>query len=146
MIRGWVRGYSQRIDGTNEMREKYDTEKRYNIYNKSVWTKIQTLSTVANGLLKRPLKSLCVLSEYNVMFVTHVGCMPVFVSRVCHAESTLVFYSCVLTHTAHLVSYVWYIYMTLGKKESFDGAKRTKNRCQPFKKLLFQGFFSVEHI
>ena len=89
------------------MREKYDTEKRYNIYNKSVWTKIQTLSTVANGLLKRPLKSLCVLSEYNVMFVTHVGCMPVFVSRVCHAESTLVFLSmCANTHDA-FSSYVW---------------------------------------
>ena len=46
---------------------------------------------------------------------------------------------CANTHGA-FSSYVWYIYMTLGKKESFDGAKRTKNRCQPFKKLLFQGF------
>ena len=47
---------------------------------------------------------------------------------------------CANTHGA-FSSYVWYIYMTLGKKESFDGAKRTKNRCQPFKKLLFQGYF-----
>ena len=51
---------------------------------------------------------------------------------------------CANTHGA-FSSYVWYIYMTLGKKESFDGAKRTKNRCQPFKKLLWQGFLHVRY-
>ena len=127
------------------MREKYDTEKRYNIYNKSVWTKIQTLSTVANGLLKRPLKSLCVLSEYNVMFVTHVGCMPLFFTCLpCWIHACFSFMCCANTYGT-FCSCVWYIHMTLGKKESFDGAKRTKNRCQPFKKLLWQGFLHVRY-
>ena len=85
------------------MREIYCTKRGITLTTKWMKETIQILSTEVNGLLKRPLKSLCVLSEYNVMFVTHVGCMPVFVSRVCHADSTLVFHSCVLTHTAHFV-------------------------------------------
>ena len=132
---------SKCIVGTNEMREIYCTKRGITLTTK--W--MNENSNIKYRSKRPPQKTaqivMCALwVQCDVCYPRGLHACICFTCLPCWIHACFLS-MCANTHGA-FSSYVWYIYMTLGKKESFDGAKRTKNRCQPFKKLLFQGFIS----